>query len=165
MRALDVLYSPLSFEVSVGTGIGIVVFVVIVLVEHRRVVKFVKKARQEIDNYMEPREVLFSIMLTAFLLFSSFASSATIGRIEVKIQGIPTITSERRFGFPFEMMTLPLGSLGAETTATLPTLLWAGLFLNIALFFLISYGVVYLATRLWQTYVAKRPMPMWDKLD
>jgi len=158
MRALDVLYSPLSFQVSVGTGIGVLVFVVIVLVERRRVVKFVKKAHTEIDNYMEPREVLFSLGLTAFLLFSSFASSATIGRIETTVRGIPTITNERRFGFPFEMMTLPLGSPGAETTSTLPTLLWVGLLLNIALFFLTSYGVVYLAAKLWHTYMARRIM-------
>jgi hypothetical protein len=158
MRALDVLYSPLSFQVSVGTGIGVLVFAVIVFVERRRVVKFVKKAHTEIDNYMEPREVLFSLGLTAFLLFSSFASSATIGRIETTVQGIPTITNERRFGFPFEMMTLPLGSPGAETTSTLPTLLWVGLLLNIALFFLTSYGVVYLAAKLWHTYMARRIM-------
>jgi hypothetical protein len=158
MRALDVLYSPLSFQVSVGTGIGVLVFAVIVLVERRRVVKFVKKAHTEIDNYMEPREVLFSLGLTVFLLFSSFASSATIGRIETTVRGIPTITNERRFGFPFEMMTLPLGSPGAETTSTLPTLLWVGLLLNIALFFLTSYGVVYLAAKLWHTYMARRIM-------
>jgi hypothetical protein len=96
--------------------------------------------------------------LTAFLLFSSFASSATIGRIETTVRGIPTITNERRFGFPFEMMTLPLGSPGAETTSTLPTLLWVGLLLNIALFFLTSYGVVYLAAKLWHTYMARRIM-------
>jgi Peptidase family M28 len=158
MRVLDVLYSPLRFEVSVGTGIGVSVFVAIVLVEHRRVVKFVKKAHEEIDNYMEPREVLFTLVLTVFLIFSSFASSATIGRTEVTVAGIPTITNERRFGFPFEMMTLPLGSPGTETTATLPTLLWAGLLLNVVLFFLISYGVVYLTARLWHTYMARRIM-------
>ncbi len=158
MRALDVLYSPLSFQVSVGAGIGVLVFVVIVLVERRRVVKLVKKAHEEIDNYMEPREVLFSLVLTVFLIFSSFASSATIGRTEIMVRGIPTITNERRFGFPFEMMTLPLGSPGAETTATLPTLLWVGLLLNIVLFFLFSYGVVYLTARLWYTYMARRIM-------
>jgi hypothetical protein len=165
LRVFDVVYSPLFFEVSVGTGIGISVFVVAVLIERKRVVKFVKKAHEEIDNYMEQRELLFSLILTAFLLFSSFASSATIGRTEITVQGIPTITSERRFGFPFEMMTLPLGSVGTGTTSTLPTLLWAGLFLNITLFFLISFGVVYLATKLWQTYLPRRPMQTLDKLE
>jgi hypothetical protein len=156
MRALDVLYNPFSFQVSVGAGIGVLVSVLIVLVERRRVVKFVKKAHEEIANHMELREVLFSLVLTVFLLFSSFASNATIGRTEITIQGIPTITNERRFGFPFEMMTLPLGSPGSEITATLPTLLWVGLLLNIALFFLTSYGVVYLTAKLWHTYESRR---------
>jgi hypothetical protein len=156
MRALAELYSPFFFEVSVGAGIGVVVFAAIVLVERKRVKAFVKKAHEEIESYMEPREVLFSLILTAFLLFSSFASSARIGRIETTIRGIPTITNERRFGFPFEMMTLPLGSTGAQPASTLPTILWSGFLLNALLFFLISFGITYLTARLWYTYKARK---------
>jgi len=94
--------------------------------------------------------------LTAFLLFSSFASNATIGRTEIMVQGIPTIANERRLGFPFEMMTLPVGSLDAQPTTTLPGILWQGVLMNILMFFLISFGITYLTAKAWHTYKTRR---------
>jgi len=151
MRTLAALYNPFLFEVSVGFGIGAVVFAVIVLIERRRVWTFLKKARREIDSYMEPREIVYSLILTAFLMFSSFAAHTRIGRTEATIQGVPAIVNEMLVGFPFEMIALPLGST-TGTTATQLTILWVGLFLNIAIFFLLAFGVTYMASRTWYTY-------------
>jgi Peptidase family M28 len=156
MRTLAALYDPFFFDVSVGFGIGAVVFVVIVLIERQKVWAFLKKAHEEIDSYMEPRETVYSLVLTAFLLFSSFAAHTRIGRTEATIQGVPTIVNEMLLGFPFEMLTLPVGSPTTGIQVTRPTILWVGLFLNIALFFLLAFGVTYMASRAWYTYKSRK---------
>jgi hypothetical protein len=155
MRTLAAINNPFFFEVSVSVGIGAAVFAVIVLIERRRMKAFLKKAREEIDSYMEPREIVYSLVLTAFLLFSSFASHTRIGRTEATIRGVPTIVSEMLVGFPFEMLALPLGS------PTGPTVLWIGLFLNISLFFLLAFGVTYVASRAWYTYKDRKLAATW----
>jgi hypothetical protein len=161
MRTLAALYDPFLFEVSVGFGIGAVVFAVIVLIERRRVWTFLKKAREQIDSYMEPRETVYSLILTAFLLFSSFAAHTRIGRTEATIHGVPTIVNEMLLGFPFEMIALPVGSTTTGTQATQPTILWVGLFLNISLFFLLAFGLTYVASRTWYTYKSRKLTAMW----
>jgi len=59
-------------------------------------------------------------------------------------------------GFPFEMLALPVGSPTTGIQVTRPTILWVGLFLNIALFFLLAFGVTYLASRAWYTYKSRK---------
>jgi hypothetical protein len=161
MRTLAALYDPFVFEVSVGFGIGAVVFIVIVLIERRKVWAFLKKAREEIDSYMEPRETVYSLVLTAFLLFSSFAAHTRIGRTEATVQGVPTIVNEMLLGFPFEMLALPVGSPTTGIQVTQVTILWVGLFLNVALFFLLAFGVTYLASRAWYTYRSRKTTATW----
>ena len=161
IRALAALYDPFFFEVSVGAGIGVVVFAVIALVERRRVMAFLKKAHEEIDSYMEPREYVYSFILTAFLLFSSFASHARIGRTEAPIHGVPTIMNIMLFGTPFEMIALPLGSPTVRPESTVPQLLLPGFLLNILTFFLIAFGVTYAASKLWVTYKSRKLATPW----
>jgi hypothetical protein len=161
MRTLAALYNPLLFEVSVGLGIGTVVFAVIVLIERRKVWRFLKKAREEIDSYMEPKEMVYSLILTAFLMFSSFAAHTRIGRTEATIRGVPTIVNEMLLGFPFEMLALPVGSPTTGIQVTQVTILWVGLFLNVALFFLLAFGVTYLASRAWYTYKSRKTTATW----
>jgi hypothetical protein len=156
MRALAALYNPFFFEVTVGVGIGLVVFTVTVFFERRRVKTFLKKARDEIDNYMETREVVYSLLLTVFLLFTSFASHTRVGRTEATIHGVPTIMNEMLFGFPFEMLALPVGSATVRPESTVPSVLWPGFLLSVLLFFLISFGITYAASRLWYTYKARK---------
>jgi hypothetical protein len=155
MRTLAALYDPFLFEVSVGFGIGAVVLALVVLIERRRVKAFYKKAHAEIDSYMEPREIVYSLVLTVFLLFSSFAAHTRIGRTEATIHGVPTIVSEMLLGFPFEMLALPVGSPTTGIQATQPAILWVGLFLDISLYFLLAFCVTYMASRAWYTYKSR----------
>lgn len=160
-RSLAALYNPFFLEVLTGTGISIVVLAVIMILERKKVKSLLKKAYDEINSYMEAREMAYALILTAFLLFSSFALHARIGRTEATIRGVPTIVDEQYFGYPLEMIALPLGSPTVRPESTLPTLLWTGLFLDISLLFLLSFGVTYLASRLWCVYQSRRLPPAW----
>jgi hypothetical protein len=161
VRALAALYDPFFLEALIGIGISILVLAAIMILERKKVKSLLKKAHNEIDSYMEAREMVYALILTAFLLFSSFALHARIGRTEATIRGVPTIVDEQYFGYPLEMIVLPMGSPTVRPESTLPTILWTGLFLDISLFFLFSFGVTYLASRLWCAYQSRRLPPAW----
>jgi hypothetical protein len=71
-------------------------------------------------------------------------------------------------GYPFEMIAFPIWStvimqnfeftvsVVSVPETTTPTILWAGLLLNVALFFLFSFGVVYAASWLRYAYESRR---------
>ena len=154
--------------VLVGTTtVGIILAVVVVL-KRSRVRAALVKLHNEIIYGMGSLEWVWVVLLTAFLLFSSYASYSQIANAEVIQSGVSTVVSMRYIGYPFEMIAFPLPSTVTtqnfeltvsvlsvpETSA--PTILWAGLLSNVALFFLLSFGVVYAASKLRYEYQSRR---------
>jgi len=169
MRVLAALYNPFFSQVFIGSGIAAVVVAVLVFLERSKVKTALIKAYNNIASYVEMREIIYAIALTAFLLFSSYAAYTRIGRIEIMAKGVPTVLSMRYFGYPFEMLGIPLQlsvtepdielvitQLTLNPESSTPEILWPGLLLNAVLFFVISLSIVYLAARVWYAYLSRK---------
>ncbi len=165
MRALSTLYNPLMSQVTMGAMIATVVLMVLAVLERSKVKKAVRKVRDEIGWYINTKEVLIILLLFAFLLFSSYAATATVARKEVIVRNIPTIVTVRYFGYPFDMIEIPAltqrlttdletaisqASSTPETSA--PQVLWIGLAANMLIFAVSSLILVYLGARLWEAF-------------
>jgi len=114
-----------------------------------------KRMKEGIENYSEPVDILTSFFATAVLMFISFVGysrlTTTIIHIPMGI-GRDAIVHITYYGFPFSMIGIltPVG--GQQTTDALwymmlgnsnVQILWAGLFINFAFFFLLSFSAIY----------------------
>ncbi|MGA3191926.1 MAG: M28 family metallopeptidase [Candidatus Bathyarchaeia archaeon] len=154
--------------VLIGTTTVIVILAVVVALKRSKARAALLKLYYEIVYGMRSAEWVWVVLLTAFLLFSSYASYVQIANTEVIQHGVPTIVTMRNIGYPFEMIALPIPNtvtmqnfeltvsvLSVPETST-PTILWTGLLSNVALFFLLSFGVVYAASTLRYAYQTRR---------
>lgn len=169
MRFLAALYSPFMLEVTVGAAITSIILAVVVIRERSKVWAAMGKIYDNISYYIEPREMVFVVIIAAFLIFSSYAASTQVARVEVVEKGISTVTSKRFFGYPFHMIALSAPSsatgtnidvvvsqLMASPEETTPVILWIGLLFNVILFFLMAFGITYLGARLKDAYSSWR---------
>jgi hypothetical protein len=169
-RVLAALYNPFMSEVTIGAIIAAVALVALALLERSKFTKALAKVYSEITWYIDTKELVTILLLTGFLLFSSYASQAIVTRAEVIVGGVPTVVNMRAFGYPFEMIEIPaqipLATQGLETLVSqltsspetsAPRILWIGLILNTILFFLLAFGVTYLGARLWEEYSSRKP--------
>lgn len=163
--------------VLVGTTTVVIILAVLVVLKRSKVRAALVKLYNEIAYGMESLEWVWVILLTAFLLFSSYASYVQIANTEVIERGVPTPVTMRYVGYPFEMIAFPLprtvatqnfeltvSILSAPETST-PTILWTGLLLNVGLFFVLSFGVVYAASRLRYAYQSRRLKDAFNSAD
>jgi len=159
MRVLSNIYNPFLSQVLTVTAVSGIIAAVAVYFERRRVSMALKRIYDNILDYMGMRELLYIIMLTALFLFISFAVYMRIGKMEVIDQGLPRTVGIKYFGYPFEMMGIPYQGelLKASSEGTVlewsenyegTMILWNGLFLNIALCFLLAFVLMYTVTRL-----------------
>jgi len=165
MRVLATLYNPLMSQLTIGAAIAAVILIVLVVLERSKVKKAAKIVRDEIAWYINTKELLIILLLLVFLLFSSYASTSTVARTEVIVRKIPTIIDVRYFGYPFEMIEIPLqfqrpttdfetmvSQLSSTPETSAPQVLWVGLALNMLIFAVSSLILVYLGARLWETF-------------
>jgi len=154
--------------ILVGTTSGGIILAVVVVFKRSKVRTALMKLYSEIAYGMGLQEWVWVVLLTALLLFSSYASYSQIANAEVIESGVPTLVSMRYVGYPFEMIGFPIPitvvKQNFEITVTVlstpessaPMILWAGLLSNGALFLLFSFGVVYAASMLRYEYQSRR---------
>jgi hypothetical protein len=154
--------------VLVGTTTVVIILAIVVVLKRSKVRAALMKLYAEIVYGMGLQEWVWVVFLTAFLLFSSYASYSQIANAEVTQGGVPTVVAMRYVGYPFGMLAFPLPSTVVTQNFELfvtvlstpqssePVILWAGLLFNIALFFLLSFGVVYAVSMLRYEYESRR---------
>jgi hypothetical protein len=142
---------------------------VLAVIKRSKVKKAARIVRDEIAWYINTKELLMILLLLAFFMFSSYASTSTIARKEVVVKTIPTIVDVRYFGYPFGMIEVPLqiqrsttdfetmvSAISSNPETSAPQVLWAGLALNILIFAVLSLILVYLGARLWEAFSSAR---------
>lgn len=116
------------------------------------------KLIEAIAEYMEPKEFIICFMLTFFLLLLSFISHTRLSTTEIVCKW-ETYTETypvhiSYYGFPFEMVGIltPIGAMESyyviASKEGLVRILWSGLLANFALYFSLSFLVIYLFKRL-----------------
>ena len=169
MRIQSYISSPFTSEIITVTVVASIIVVAAVYFERSRVNMALKKTYDSIRYYIEMRELVFIVMLTALFLFISFVAHTKIGKIEVIVRGFPNSIIVAYYGYPFEMIgienlaqstlghfeeTSPLEWVESYQVGTL--ILWDGIFLNIVLYFLLAFGLTYLVARLRYMYIIRK---------
>jgi hypothetical protein len=107
---------------------------------------------EDVESYMQARELLISFLLTGVFLFLSFVGRTRFSTIEVVDKwGELHMIHVSYYGFPFEMIAMlnPIGMMenywaNLGDLGSLARILWGGLFLNFVLYFLLAFVLVYL---------------------
>ena len=113
-----------------------------------------KNIFRDIEDNFEVRELFASLLLTGVFLFLSFVGYTRFSTTEiVDVWGGSHAVHISYYGFPFEMIGLltPVGSVETEWArhaGGLLQILWGGLVLNFALYFLLTFVIVYLSRKL-----------------
>lgn len=165
VRVLSVLYNPFMSQVLMGSAIAFAIVAALIFIERSRVKSALARMYGGVVDYMETKEYVYVFLLMAFLLFSSYAMHSRLGRTEIMVNEVPTLLTMQYFGTPFEMLGIPQRLTGTQqdfefVTAELtmgpesgtPVIIWPGLLLNIVVYFLAAFGIVYLALRVWYAY-------------
>jgi hypothetical protein len=123
-----------------------------------------KNVFEDIEYYMQTRELIISFLLTAVFLFLSFVGYTQLSTAEITVIEHQGTIWERPpethtihmscYGFPFGMMGVfnpldPMENYWMEHYAGgLVQILWDGLFLNFVLYFFLAFAIVYVTKRL-----------------
>jgi len=110
---------------------------------------------RDIEENFQSRELVTALILTVIFLFIAFLGNTRFTTIDlVDEHGMTWTIHVSYYGFPFEMTRI-LNPIGSETAygalfagAGLVQILWSGLILNFALYFLLAFVVVYVAKKL-----------------
>jgi hypothetical protein len=115
-----------------------------------------KNIFRDIEENFQTRELVTSLLLTVVFLSLAFVGYTRFTTIElVDYLGVSWTIHVSYYGFPFGMVRMlnPIGSY--ETSygalfagAGLVQILWGGLVLNFALYFLLAFAIVYLSKKL-----------------
>lgn len=113
-----------------------------------------KRVIEEIENYMDTKEIILSLLFTIILLFVSFVGYSRLALIPITVRTFTTNVYVTHYGFPFGMMEIftPVTNLQNQivTEYTLMEggtrfqILWAGLFLDFVTYFSLTFFVIYL---------------------
>jgi len=114
-----------------------------------------KNIFRDVEDNFQTRELVLSFLLTGVFLFLSFAGHTRFSTTEIIDQsGGAHPVHMSYYGFPFEMIGFlnPMGRLEAYWAyyngGGLLRILWGGLILNFALYFLLAFAIVYLSKKL-----------------
>lgn len=114
-----------------------------------------KNIFEGLESYIEAREFIVTMLLTGLFLFLSFVGRTRLVTTEIIDKwGIPHEIHISYYGFPFEMIGVlnPLGIMENYYISTsgisLIQIVWVGLLLNLVLYFLLAFLLVYLFRRL-----------------
>lgn len=167
MRVISSAYSSFGLELTVISIMAGIAIAVAIYFWHSQLKKALIKAYDSIISYMEMKEVVCTVGLTALLLFSSFAGYTSVRKVEITTRDFPTAVNMQYFGYPFEMVNVPFttqppreGEFDVTELTQVPeihmSISWVGIVLNTALFFLLAFGLTYMVRRLYETYIARK---------
>jgi hypothetical protein len=164
MRTISAVFSPFLLHVYSVTAVIGVAAVVVGYFERSRIRVFSSRIVDNVLFYIEEKELVSIILLTAIFLLISVIVYTRIGDIEVVSQGYPVSVMVQYIGAPFEMVAVPsnmdttvtsqfvapyIDSMPEYIQANTPTIvLWQGLLLNVVLYLSISFILVYTVTRI-----------------
>lgn len=150
--------SPFLLEIYGSAAIAGGIVLVAAYFERNRLKTASRVLTREVGRHIGPRESLYTIFLTVFFLFLSWAFHQTIRETEVITQGYPTIASIEYAGTPFEMFGFVLAEFNQVSSEGVPQLvqtqaggiimLWGGFLANLALFSLLSFLITYAVAKL-----------------
>jgi hypothetical protein len=109
---------------------------------------------EDIENYMQFRELVLSFLLTVIFLFLSFVGHTRLSTTEITVGEITHTIHISYYGFPSEMIGIlnPITEMENywvyQSEAGVIRIIWSGLFLNVVLYFLLAFTLVYLFRRL-----------------
>ena len=162
MRVFSIIYSPFLSQVFTFTMVTGILVATAVYFKRSRVSLALKKTRESILDYIQMKEGIYIVTLTVMFLFMSYILYMRMENTEVIVDGLPTPILIAYFGYPFRMigieqiralppqaqLDLTLSSQAAPRYNVHTLILWDGLFLNIAFYFLLAFAVAYFAARL-----------------
>ena len=157
IRFLSYIYNPFLLQVAGVAIVASIVAAVAIYFERSRVSIFLKEMYErgrDIVFFMEFKGFLYVIILAVLFLFVSFTTSNSVGKIELIIDGFPRMITVFFWGFPLRIAgTLnPVGSAetgwAEEYQGSNIIIFWDQLILNIILYFLLAFGLMYLILRL-----------------
>jgi hypothetical protein len=114
----------------------------------------VMRVLEDIENYMHSQELVMVILLTAVFIFLSFIGYTKMSTIEMIVGGKSHLIHISYYGFPFQMIGIlnPLSDMENywiyQSGQGLVRVIWGGLILNVILYFLLAFFLVYLFRRL-----------------
>ena len=161
LRVLYMMSNPLLMQVYSVAAVAGAIAAVVVCLERSRVRVLIKRAYDSILFYIEMREFVYIMILTAILLFMSLTIYMRIGKAEVIAKGYPITATVQYFGTPFNMLGIASPSVGraggdveeavmqfTQSYAGNTIIIWEGLFLDIALYFSLAFIITYTITRI-----------------
>ena len=113
-----------------------------------------KRIMEDIGNYMETKELVYSFLLTMLFLVLAFLASTRLTTTQIKVADGYHDVFVSYYGFPFEMIGIltPLTEMEwvwiSNSGSGLLRMLWGGLLLDFLLFFLLSFAIIFLIKRL-----------------
>ena len=114
-----------------------------------------KNILRDIEENFQSRELVLSFLLTALFLSLALLGNTRFTTVPlVDEHGVTWTIHVSYYGYPFEMLRI-LNPIGSETAygalfagAGLVQILWSGLVLDFALYFLLAFVIVYLSKKL-----------------
>jgi hypothetical protein len=114
-----------------------------------------KNIFRDIEENFQSRELVATFLLTGVFLSVAFVGCTRFTTVPlVDEHGTPWTIHVSYYGYPYEMLRI-LNPIGGETAygalfagAGLIQLLWSGLILDFALYFLLAFVIVYLSKKL-----------------
>ena len=111
----------------------------------------------EIESYIQTRELIMILLLTAGFLLISFVAFTKSSIIEIAVGSDKYPIYISYYGFPFLMIGILNPMTGMDqywiyrAGEGLFRILWEGMLLNFVLYFLLAFTIVYLFKRLTRT--------------
>jgi len=173
LRVLSNSQSSLLSQILTFTMMMGVVVVAAAYLKRSQVTVALRKTYGSILCYIETRQVVVIVMLTAVFLFLSYISDVKVEVLEIMNRGWPTPIIMAYYGYPFKMISiqqmteapppspqqvdgaLSSGSSGGGYQVP-PQILWSGVFLNLIVYFLLAFALTYLFERLRNAYTSAR---------
>jgi len=171
LRVLTNVQSPLLSQVLTVTAMMSVVILGVAFLKRSWVNGALRKAYSSILYYIGTRELVVIVLLTVLFLFVSYISYVRVETVETMIREWPSPVLMSYYGYPFEMIgiqqknmappsiqqpdsTFFSGSTGGSYDVT-PQILWSGLIVNLILFSLMAFAVIYSFERLRLRYATR----------
>ena len=155
LRVTSTTLSSFMLQIYLVAGVAGTIAVMAAYLERSRLGIFLKDLRHEILAHFGTKEVVYVMAFVAVLLFVSYSLHLRVGNAEIiNDHGYPSVVRMQYFGTPFEMVGFPsptstrvansdAGLEFIQTDSGQVTLLWQGFILNVVLFSLLGFALVY----------------------
>jgi hypothetical protein len=155
LRVTSTTLNLFMLQVYLVAGVAGIIVILAAYFERSRLGIFLKDLRHEILAHFGMKEVVYVTVFVAVLLFVSFSLHLRVGNAEIiNDHSYPSVVMMQCFGTPFEMVGFPsptstrvtnsdAGLEFIQTDSGQVTLLWQGFILNVVLFSLLGFALVY----------------------